>query len=348
MVLGVASSYIILEELTAENEREIISFLSSLNGFFYFQSPYFFHACRSSNNNKPVYILSKFEEKINGVLLFCRQTQIDLPLIDFFTSRNVLIGGPVVTDLNKHIVSSLLKLFKSKNKISIYSQVRNLENTTSIRAEFEQNGFVFEDHLTIIIDLTKPVETLWREIHTKRRNEIKRAEKEGCIVQRQLSLEALHTCYKILIEVYNKAKLPLPDFSYFKAMWQYSDETAGLQLFTVNWQGQIIGCMLCLAYGDTLYDYYAGSYSHYYNKHPNDILPWEVIKWGQKNGFKRFDFGGAGKPTVPYGVREYKKKFGGEMVNYGRYESTQFPALYKLTTWSFKLGQRMLKNNRIK
>ena len=31
------------------------------------------------------------------------------------------------------------------------------------------------------------------------------------------------------------------------------------------------------------------------------------------------DFGGAGKPDEPYGVRTFKAKYGGELVNYGRY-----------------------------
>lgn len=36
-------------------------------------------------------------------------------------------------------------------------------------------------------------------------------------------------------------------------------------------------------------------------------------------GCTTFDFMGAGKPNKPYGVREFKKRFGGELVEYGRY-----------------------------
>lgn len=68
-----------------------------------------------------------------------------------------------------------------------------------------------------------------------------------------------------------------------------------------------------------IYDYYAGSLSSEYDKHPNDIIPWEIFKYYQKGGYLQFDFGGAGKPNIPYGVRDYKLKFGGELVNHGRY-----------------------------
>ena len=50
------------------------------------------------------------------------------------------------------------------------------------------------------------------------------------------------------------------------------------------------------------------------------LLPWKIMEWGHENGYKLFDFGGAGKPNIPYGVRDYKLKFGGDLVNFGRFE----------------------------
>jgi lipid II:glycine glycyltransferase (peptidoglycan interpeptide bridge formation enzyme) len=73
--------------------------------------------------------------------------------------------------------------------------------------------------------------------------------------------------------------------------------------------------------------------------HPNDLIPWDVFLWGKENGFTRFDFGGAGKPDVPYGVREYKKKFGGKMVSYGRYEKINKPNLMKIAKTGFQIMQ---------
>jgi len=63
---------------------------------------------------------------------------------------------------------------------------------------------------------------------------------------------------------------------------------------------------------------------------PNDVLPWHIFLWGKQNGFKVFDFGGAGKPNIPYGVRDYKLKFGGKLVNFGRFELIHKPVLYRL------------------
>jgi serine/alanine adding enzyme len=42
------------------------------------------------------------------------------------------------------------------------------------------------------------------------------------------------------------------------------------------------------------------------------------LEWGVENGYRVYDFGGAGKPDEEYGVRDFKAKFGGKLVCYGR------------------------------
>ena len=71
-----------------------------------------------------------------------------------------------------------------------------------------------------------------------------------------------------------------------------------LIIFCAYYEGEIIGCMLALAFKDKIYDFYAGSIKKFYNKYPNDLIPWEVFIWGKENGYRVFDFGGAGKPNV--------------------------------------------------
>ncbi len=99
--------------------------------------------------------------------------------------------------------------------------------------------------------------------------------------------------------------------------------------------------MLALSYKKCIFDNYAGSYLTHYNKYPNDLIPWEVFLWGKRNDYRVFDFGGAGKPDIPYGVREYKKKFGGEIVNYGRYEKIHSRFIYLMAKQGFKFWQKI-------
>ncbi|WP_461076841.1 lipid II:glycine glycyltransferase FemX [Spirosoma flavus] len=262
---------------------------------------------------------------------------MNVSILDVVTSRSVIAGGPVAKNNAKEIINGLLEKHKKLNAKILYSQVRNLHDTLEYKEAFQRNKFTYEEHLNFIIDLRKSEDLLWKEIYSKRRNEIRRSLNEGCSVHLETSLESLNAAYSILKEVYQRARLPLPDFSHFSALHKQANERAGLRLFVAKWEGTIIGCMLCLVHNGTLYDYYAGAYSNYYNKYPNDLLPWEIMKWAKNHGLTHFDFGGAGKPDVQYGVREYKKKFGGQLVNYGRYERIELPVLYTVASVGFRL-----------
>ena len=57
------------------------------------------------------------------------------------------------------------------------------------------------------------------------------------------------------------------------------------------------------------------------------------------HGCNRFDMMGAGKPDEAYGVRDFKARFGGEQVEYGRFLYIRKSLLY----WIGKLGVKFLK-----
>lgn len=260
-----------------------------------------------------------------------------------FSRRCIIWGGPLVQTENPEVLPSILKTL---NRISlkkvIYTQIRNFFNTNEVKTIFESSGFYYEEHLNIHVDLTKTEESLWKDVHTKRRNEIRRAEKEGTSFEILKDGIQLEETYNILDEVYTRAKLPLPDLIFFRRAFQ-NLTTEYFKIFVAKNEGEIIGTMYTFCYGDTIYDWYAGSYQKYYKKYPNDLIPWKVFLWGRENGYKKFDFGGAGKPNIPYGVRDYKKKFGGEFVNFGRYEKINKPMLFQLAKVGFNIYQKMKK-----
>jgi lipid II:glycine glycyltransferase (peptidoglycan interpeptide bridge formation enzyme) len=70
------------------------------------------------------------------------------------------------------------------------------------------------------------------------------------------------------------------------------------------------------------------------------LATWAGIEYAASNGYERFDFMGAGKPGNEYGVREFKSKFGGELVEHGRFLYICNPLQFK----SGKLIVSLLKN----
>ncbi len=322
---------------------EVSRFLESFDNFNYFQSTYFFDALNQYKKTTPHYIVATSEGNLVGVLMFYRHSLFSIPVLSLLTSRLIIWGAPIVYRDNHEVFEKLLSEFDRCKPTTIYIQVRNLVDTSKYDELFKRAGFQYVEQLEIEVNLGPSEEDLWKNVYTKRRNQIRRAVKEGCRVELQNTPAALEGCYDILKEVYQRAKLPLHPLSHFEALLRFSDAHAGLRIFKVIWQEQLIACMLCLVYKDHIFDYYAGAYSRHFKKYPNDLLPWEVFKWAKENGFTRFYFGGAGTRDVPFGVREYKKQFGGELVSYGRYEKSRYLSIFQSIRRVFFAWQKFRK-----
>ena len=309
-----------------------------------FQTPYMAKVYKESEKNEPFFIAVVSEKyEILASLLAVIQKEYN-GILGNLSSRAIIIGGPIIKNDNKEVLTYLLEHYNKhiKGRV-IYTQIRNLYDQTELNDIISKFGFKYEEHLNILINLNKTEESLWKDVHTKRRNEIRRATKEGVNFKILNTLEALKVSYNILTEVYSRAKLPMPSFSHFKSLLDNSGDDFGLRIAVAIYKEEIVGCMLILIYKGTIYDYYAGSYSSFYKKYPNHLIPWEVFKWGKKNDFSIFDFGGAGKPNIPYGVRDYKKKFGGDFVNYGRFNNIHKKNIYIIAKFGFLLWKKIKK-----
>ena len=105
--------------------------------------------------------------------------------------------------------------------------------------------------------------------------------------------------------------------------------------------GVYIGGRVTLMHKEVVYAYSVGVPNKYKRLYPNALLNWEIIRWGAGNGYRTFDFGGAGKPDKEYGVREFKRQFGGKLVNYGRCKKIHSPVKMKIAEMGFEVYRKM-------
>ncbi|MGE5343011.1 MAG: lipid II:glycine glycyltransferase FemX [Candidatus Omnitrophota bacterium] len=281
------------------------------------------------------------DNQILGVLVSMIQSNY-WGFLKRMTSRSIIMGGPLIRDNDREVLEMILREYdQSVKHKAVYTQFRNLrEQERSWKACFEQQGFTFEDHLNIRVRIDRSEETLWQEIHSKRRNEIRRALKEGTSVRELDTENDIRNAYAILTEVYRNARLPLPHISFFLSAFQILRAEGCIRFFAAVNREKIIGILVALCYKTEIHDWYAGSFKRAQPQYPNDLLPWEVFLWGKRNGYTVFDFGGAGKPGESYGVREYKKQFGGNLVNYGRYLKIHNPLLMRWGKGGFRLWRK--------
>jgi lipid II:glycine glycyltransferase (peptidoglycan interpeptide bridge formation enzyme) len=97
-----------------------------------------------------------------------------------------------------------------------------------------------------------------------------------------------------------------------------------------------------LQYKGVIFIWYIGGDREQRALYPNDALTWHSLQWGKQNGYHCFDWGGAGVPNKPYGPREFKSKYGGQLVNYGRANCTHRPVALAVSKVGYELYRKTL------
>jgi lipid II:glycine glycyltransferase (peptidoglycan interpeptide bridge formation enzyme) len=304
----------------------------------FFQSPEYYLALNDDPDHIPIVLIAENEKEIVGVLVMVIQKQ-KLGWLSYLSSKLFIHGGPIVKNNDPKIAGALIDtVIKTYRKAALYSEIKNLFDLSHFNSTLFSRQFKFFDHLNIEIDLTKSMDQLWSEVDSKKRNKIRKAEKSNATFQLLEELNNIDQTIGILMEVHTRVKIPLPRKEYFESIQRNTGHHL-FKVFVTRLNEKIIAVIYAFCFGGRIFIWYSGAYQTYFPLRPNDYLHWKVMVWAKENGYRVFDFGGAGKPGQDYGVRDFKKKFGGELVNYGRYVHINQPLLYALA----RLGFRSLK-----
>ncbi|NPA35437.1 MAG: GNAT family N-acetyltransferase [Chlorobi bacterium] len=246
----------------------------------------------------------------NGGGIFCR-----------LSARVIVWGGPLVKEDDTEIVKILLKAFLEKaKKMSVYCEIRNLYSLPEyLKRVFVSVGLRYKQHLNVIVDVKEEESVLLKKMVSAKKRNIKKAKKSGLEFGEIRNESELKVGYEILNEVYKRTEVPFSDYSLFKAMYELLVPAGLCRIYKTSYNGQMTGIMAALIFNRRMYEWYVGSKREFYKLRPNDFLVWEVIKAAKEKGLEYFDFGGAGKPGKKYGVRNFKKGFGGNIEETGRY-----------------------------
>lgn len=274
---------------------------------------------------------------ISGMLLAYYHT-VSHGVLAPFSRRTVLLNAPIADD--DYCLDLLLKELVRKVAFrSIYLEVRNHYDLDNSLKVYEKYKFTYDQHLNILVDLSKDEEQLWQEVSSRRRREVNKAVKEG--FEFRVNDELVRTSlYPILQEIYQRAKLPLHSQLYFESIYKLPSschEVIGLLKDNV-----VVGAMLVLKHKKTVYTLFGGSREEYFKQRPNDLLFWSALLWAKAEGYCTFDWLGAGHPDKPYGVRDWKKQYGGEFVNYGRIYYYPNKLLYLIAEKAFSFYRKYL------
>jgi serine/alanine adding enzyme len=259
------------------------------------------------------------------------------------SSHAVVQGGPLTVDLDKvNIANRLVQEFDKKvRRKAIYSEIRNMWEVMYLNDNL--NSYSFEDHLDFLIDLEQTMDSLWGGLSKSRRKNINKAKELGIYIEEMTDIGRMDTFYNLIKETYDDVGIPCAPRSLFLNAFSQLAPKGFAKFFLAFHSNDCIGARAVLTYNGMIYDWYAGASKFAQSYNPNDHLVWHILKWGMDNGYSIFDFGGAGDPNKPYGPREFKRRFGGKMVNYGRYVRVYSPVKLKLARTGLKMYQTFTK-----
>lgn len=279
------------------------------------------------------------EGRLKGIVAGCIQKDGG-KLKQFFTRRAIINGGPLLAgDITEEELRCLLRALKSHlGRKAIYIETRNFNDYSPWRQVFETCGFTYEPHYDIWVD-TSDMNVVNDHLGKSRKRDVRVSLRDGATLVSQPTIGQVRDYYLILSELYRtKVKTPLFSMAFFEKLHQLPSSV----FLLVEYEREIVGGTVCVALqGKVLYEMYAcGKDGVHKNIFPSELATYAGLQYAAEHGMSRFDMMGAGKPDDGgYGVRDFKLKFGGELVELGRYIHVCNRMLYGIG----KLGVKILK-----
>lgn len=246
-----------------------------------------------------------------------------------FSAYEAMKGPVVVSEIDQDIfplfVSVLKKTIKKRSMLYFYWHPLfciNLE-----RYVIDQ-GFSLTPVATFIIDLSLPIETLWRNLEKNTRWGVRKAERSQVKVVEADSWTDWNKYYNLYAsECYRKHISPL-SMSLHKSIHKFLLPEGKAKLFVAKHEGKIVAGTISLITSQEIVDWRGASNPRYLKMYPNNAVQWHSICWAKTHGVEFYDLGGTlwkpDKKSFLYGVHVWKKQWGGKLHKYNGFCLNKF------------------------
>ena len=310
-----------------------------------------------ASNSKEMTPFAVAIQRTNKLVAVCVGyiTQAKNKLVQCFTRRAIIIGGPVIDeDATAEEITALLNAVKKLQRSDlqpvgrstakrstglspIYFETRNFHDYSRWKEVFQYSGFAYQPHLNFHVD-TSSMELVESRLGKNRKRDIKTSIRDGAMIIEHPTIEQVRTYYALLKHLYTtKIKTPLFSWDFFEKLHAHPNG----RFILIELNGEIIGGTVCVELPNRcLYEWFvSGRDGEWKSIFPSSLATYAGIRYAAEHGCSRFDMMGAGKPDEAYGVRDFKARFGGEQVEHGRFLCIRKPLLY----WIGKMGVKWLK-----
>jgi sugar-specific transcriptional regulator TrmB len=237
----------------------------------------------------------------NGGWIFSKMIKVDG---EFWTKNQGLLGQNTVFTL------PVLKEFNA-----------NYENVESTQKQ------------TLVVDLKREEEDIWKtDVHSKRRNMIRKAEKEHISVDEVTDQKGLDDFYKLYYESSKKYTDHLLSKEFFEEMF-FESKNINLHIFSAYQDGNQLANVAIVS--DKNYSFYwlGNNNNEFRNLGQGDLLQWHTIQKMKQKGCSYYDLCYIEPEKLP-AIYKFKKGFS---------KTEAIINLITIKTFPFKVLNKILK-----
>lgn len=241
--------------------------------------------------------------------------------------------GPVIFDKTneKEILSAILK-YLEKNVFSARSKVKDVNsafqgnfNGELVNEIFAKLGYTAKPWATFLVDLKRDQDVLWANLKKTGRKAVQRCEEQNIIVKRIRDEKELHEYYDLLFEAKTRLGYKVTSFANnIKQIWKHLRPINAIEVFLAYHNNKPVSGLIVHSFNGIINEM-GVAHSNYAveNKiYAQDLIKWEIIKWGHEQGHRIYDLTGVNPNPQSFkekGIYQFKEKWGGNILLYSNY-----------------------------
>lgn len=200
---------------------------------------------------------------------------------------------------------------------------------------------------TQVLNLIPSEEDLLKNMKPKTRYNIRLAEKKGVAVKEMSTDEGYEIFEKLYFETCRRQGYRGHTPSYHRLLWNHLRDSQS-HILIAFLDNTPLAAYELLLFKKRMYYLYGGSSLLHKNVMAPNLLMWEAIKLGKKQGAEIFDMWGSLPPSYldshPWaGFTRFKEGYGTQFLHLiPSYDLVIHPLLYKIYSYIYKIRERML------
>jgi len=170
---------------------------------------------------------------------------------------------------------------------------------------------------TYLVDLGQSIDDIRKNMSTERRNDIKKATKDGVTVKHTDDLQIVKS---LIVKTFTRQGMTTDEHYIDKILFEFANKDNSFAKIALK-DDNPISALFCIYDNNTAY-YLLGGYDSENSHHgAGPMVVWEGIRHAKELGLKQFDFEGSMAPQI----ERYFRGFGGQLTPYYRICKAKLP-----------------------